>query len=154
MAGGRPTKYNLTLAAKICRELEKGRSLTSICKDEDMPDVATVYRWVHDYAEFCDMYTQSRQLQAETMLDHACDIADGSSQDWKERVDKDGNVCDLQPDHEAINRSRLRVETRLKLAEKLAPKKYGQRLNVDADVRQSVTETSTEELERIIKGVK
>ena len=43
---GRPSLYTDKLAAKICRRLAEGETLRSVCRDEAMPDKATVAK--HD----------------------------------------------------------------------------------------------------------
>jgi hypothetical protein len=55
------------------------------------------------------------------------EIADDSCQDFKR--DSHGN---LTPGHEHINRSRLRIDARKWYLAKLAPKRYGEK--VDANV--------------------
>ena len=45
----------------IIAELEKGRSLLSICKDEGMPSARTVQRWQKDDTEFDVAVTRARE---------------------------------------------------------------------------------------------
>lgn len=45
----------------IITELERGRSLLSICKDEGMPNRSTVQRWQGDDAEFDAAVTRARE---------------------------------------------------------------------------------------------
>jgi hypothetical protein len=45
----------------ILEELEKGRSLLSICKDEGMPSARTVQRWQADDTEFDVAVTRARE---------------------------------------------------------------------------------------------
>jgi hypothetical protein len=45
----------------ILSELEKGRSLLSICKDKGMPNRSTVQRWQNDVAEFDAAVTRARE---------------------------------------------------------------------------------------------
>ncbi len=56
-------------------------------------------------------------MQADALFDEALEIADDASGDWM--VDKDGKKT---LDHEHVQRSRLRVDTRKWAAGKLAPK--------------------------------
>jgi len=46
---------------RILDELEKGRSLLSICKDEGMPNRSTVQRWQNDDEEFDAAVTRARE---------------------------------------------------------------------------------------------
>ena len=59
-------------------------------------------------------------MQADALFDEALEIADEASGDWT--TDKNGK---LALDHEHVQRSRLRVDTRKWTAAKLAPKRYG-----------------------------
>ena len=43
---GRPTIYTQKLASKICERLALGDSLRAICREDAMPHLATVLRWV------------------------------------------------------------------------------------------------------------
>ncbi len=62
-------------------------------------------------------------MQADSLFDEALEIADATSGDWS--TDKDGKKT---LDHEHVQRSRLRVDTRKWAAGKLAPKRYGDKL--------------------------
>ena len=57
---GRPSRYTSELAAVICERLAEGETLRSICRDDKMPDKATVLRWLGDKAktDFRDQYAQ------------------------------------------------------------------------------------------------
>ena len=68
-------------------------------------------------------------MQADTLADEITDIADDSSNDWMDRKTKSGDTIRVI-DHEAINRSRLRVDARKWIASKLKPKKYGEKLDL------------------------
>ncbi len=122
---GRPSLYTEALAAKICRRLAEGEPLRSICRDKAMPNKATVLRWLADKAnaDFRDQYVHAREMQADALFDEALEIADDASGDWS--TDKDGKKT---LDHEHVQRSRLRVDTRKWAAGKLAPKRYGDKL--------------------------
>ncbi len=153
---GRPSLYTEALAAKICQRLAEGETLRSICRDQAMPDKATVLRWLADKtkADFRDQYAHAREMQADALFDEALEIADDASGDWM--VDKDGKKT---LDHEHVQRSRLRVDTRKWAAGKLAPKRYGDKLQHTGDgggpirVRPDLSKLTDEELnalERIL----
>ena len=122
---GRPSRYTPELAAKICARLAEGETLRSICRDETMPSKTTLLRWLADErnVDFRDQYAHAREMQADALFDEALEIADDASGDWT--VDKDGKKT---LDHEHVQRSRLRVDTRKWAAGKLAPKRYGDKL--------------------------
>jgi len=121
----RKVKYNSAKADRICKRLAEGESLNKICKSFGNVCRATVYNWLADKnnKEFLDKYTQASERQAETFIDECADIADDNEQDTILVIGKDGKEYE-RVNHDHINRSRLRVDTRIKIAEKLAPRKY------------------------------
>jgi len=123
---GRPTKYSPRVAEQICALLMEGYSLRAICKQEEMPCLAIVCRWLAQKKDFVEQYARAREVQAEIMADEILDIADDATNDYIERESAKGNVTILV-DHDHIARSKLRVDARKWVAEKLLPKKYGQR---------------------------
>ena len=128
---GRPSLYTEALAAKICRQLAEGETLRSVCRDVAMPSKTTLLRWLADErnVDFRDQYAHAREMQADALFDEALEIADDVSGDWTE--DKDGKKV---LDHENIQRSRLRVDTRKWAAGKLAPKRYGDKLDLGGSI--------------------
>ena len=123
--GGRPSIYSDELTATICHRMAEGESLRQICADPDMPCKSTVLSWLLDdrYAGFLGQYARARELQADHFADEIIEISDASSADLA--TDDKGRVT---VDHEVVNRSRLRVDARKWLAARMAPKKYGDRL--------------------------
>jgi hypothetical protein len=59
-------------------------------------------------------------------------IADDGSKDWIERIGDSGQVFRI-PDHEHMARARLRVETRKWYLSKLAPKRYGDKVEIEVN---------------------
>lgn len=91
-----------------------------------MPSQGRVYQWLADNEDFQKQYARARELQADAIFDECIDIADDASNDFDR--DTDGSV---KVDHDAINRARLKIDTRKWMAGKLRPKKYGDKLEVD-----------------------
>ena len=80
----------------------------------------TFYKNLDANKDYANKYAEARRRQAEYMVEQIIDIADDVSAD--KYVDEEGRE---HTNHEAINRSRLRVDARKWHASKLAPKKYG-----------------------------
>lgn len=91
-----------------------------------MPDKATVFRWMAANDEFRDQYTYAREAQADEMADQIIEIADDGLNDTY--LDEEGNK---RTDQDVIARSRLRVDARKWLASKMAPKKYGDKVQTE-----------------------
>lgn len=122
---GRPSVYTEELATTICTRIACGESLRSICRDDAIPHIATVMRWVFLHPEFREHYRLAREMQAEGMADEMQDIADNGSNDWMEKHDADGNFTGWRENGEAMRRSQLRIETRKWIAARLLPKRWG-----------------------------
>lgn len=71
---GRPSSYSEDIALRICERLAADESLVSICKDEFMPSLTTVYRWKHDNKEFRENYARARNDQGHTVADSLGDV--------------------------------------------------------------------------------
>lgn len=118
---GRPSDYSSELADLICEMIADGKSLRKICEADDMPNKATVFRWLTLHKVFSDQYAKARESQADTLFDEVLAIAD----QYDSAADK------LEVDH--INRARLRIDARKWMAGKLRPKKYGEKLELSGD---------------------
>ena len=130
--GGRPTTYTPEIADRICGEIAEGKSLRTICKPDDMPALSTVFLWRRVHQEFSDRYEKAKQDCADAMAEDILAIADDSSMDWAERVDKDGNKY-YAIDKDNIQRSRLQVDARKWIAAKLKPNRYGDKVELSGD---------------------
>lgn len=135
------TTFTQEIADKICERLADGESLRSICLGDGMPSRSTIFLWLESSEEFRTKYARARGFQAETLVDEMQDIADDGQNDWMEKFGRDGKTLGWEFNKEAAARSKLRLEQRRWFAEKLLPKKYGPKLdlNVDATVRGSVS---------------
>jgi hypothetical protein len=91
-----------------------------------MPSQSRVYQWLAQNETFQEQYARAREMQADAIFDECIDIADEANNDFA--LDAEGNV---KIDHDAINRARLRIDTRKWMAGKLRPKKYGDKLEID-----------------------
>ncbi len=126
---GRPSKFSAALTKQICRRIAEGESLRAVCRDNAMPDKTTVLRWLSEHEEFRTQYARAREMQADHLADEILEIADDGTNDWAERAAKGGETTTVV-DHEHIQRSKLRVDTRKWLMARMAPKKYGDKLDL------------------------
>lgn len=128
---GRPSAYTPELGQAICEALSTTpRGLDFICQANDaFPSAATVHRWLAADPVFCESYLRARERQADLIFDECLEIADDASGDVKTvgREGEEREVCDS----EFVQRAKLRIDTRMRMAGKLAPKKYGDRQTVE-----------------------
>lgn len=111
-----PSSFTQDIADRICERLCEGDSLRKICSAPDMPNISTVIRWLSSENEigatFRAQYARAREAQADKFADEMVDIAD------------EGNNEDA-----AI--IRLRLDARKWAAGKIAPKKYGEKVDLN-----------------------
>jgi hypothetical protein len=155
---GRPSSFEAALGDAICERIADGQSLRAICLDENMPNKATVFRWLADdrYLEFRDQYERAREAQADALFDDILDIADDGSNDWMERKNAEGQNVGWSENGEALRRSVLRVDARKWMAGKLRPKKYGDKIfqehsgavktGLDVEALRNLTDEQREQL--------
>ena len=140
---GRPRMpFDELAAAELLRlTATSTMSLKAICAANPLlPCETTIQNWRYDYPDFSRQYAQAKMKQAELMAEECVEISDYMGNDTK--IDKDGNEV---PNHEYIQRSRLRVDTRKWIACKLAPKLYGDKQVIEQHVINH--EASIKELE-------
>ncbi len=124
-AGGRPSTYDAEAALRICASLAEGKPLVRIVEEIGIP-IRTVYDWMAAHPEFSQAYARAREDQADTLADEIITISDDASNDFMR--DEDGNEI---VNHENIQRSKLRVDTRKWVAAKQRPKKYGDKQQLE-----------------------
>lgn len=99
--------------------LSKGTPLTVLCSAEGMPGTSTFYEWMNADPELSGHIARAREAGWDAIAIEALKIADHTADDTVKTENGD------RPNSEWITRSRLRVETRLKLLSKWDPKRYG-----------------------------
>jgi hypothetical protein len=122
------TAYTAERAAEICERLASGKSLNAICRDKDMPSRQTVHEWIaDDRAGFREQYARARDAQADRFAEEILEISDDTSGDW---IEREGETV---LNHEHVQRSKLRVDTRKWLMARMAPRKYGDKVTIAGD---------------------
>jgi len=101
----RPSKFTQKVADTICERLIGGDSLRRICAEKDMPCEKTVFSWLGQHAAFLQQYAHAREVQGEIYADRAVEEA------------LSANDAQL---------GRLRMDALKWAAGKLAPKKFGE----------------------------
>jgi hypothetical protein len=112
---GRPTIRTHEVEGEILGRLAIGQSMRSICTEDGMPALTTVFRWLAEDQVFAAAYAAARDAQAETLADELVELADSAR----------GEPA------EVVSAVKLAVDTRKWVASKLKPKKYGDKLDVD-----------------------
>ena len=95
-----------------------------IAGDPTLPRERTIYLWLDLNPAFREAYERARQRQADLLMGECVEIADNSEKDVLERTTRDGQY-ELVANPTNVARSKLRIDTRLTVAARLAPRKYG-----------------------------
>ena len=115
---GRPSSYRIEMADRICESLASGKHLHMICQEDWAPGERTVYQWLDKNPEFAQMYAHARERQQEVFAAQVIAIADTERDTAKAR-----NMMDA----------------RTWYAARVAPRKWGDRIEVDAKVETTGT---------------
>lgn len=121
-----PIDYADTLEAQMIVDyVASGMTVTRACKILGINRRQDIYRHMERSERFRDAMEKARLDGYDAIAEQTVEIADDDSQDIVEtRFGPKFNK-------EFAARSKLRVETRLKLLAKWHPKKYGEKLQVD-----------------------
>lgn len=98
-----------------------------------LPNADTIMVWLSEDTAFSEQYARAREAQADMMAEKIIQIADEevtvvrANKHPGAKEDDEGNV-EVAFDSAAVARNRLRVDARKWLASRLAPKKYGDRV--------------------------
>lgn len=131
------------IRSAICEQLADGKSLREICRQDGMPAASTVFVDLSKDSAFAEQYARAKQAGIEAMADEITDIADNAHNDWMERNGDDAAGWVLNG--EAVRRSQLRIDARKWLLSKLAPKKYGDKIEHEHKGGVTLNITSTDE---------
>ncbi len=118
----------------IFGEIVKGSSVRNILhpkkRDKDkLPCVVTFLKWLEEDNDLANQYARAMEWRAEGLLEDTIEIADDTSNDLVIDKEVDG-IRIMKPDKDHILRTRLKIEARQFALRKMAPKKYGERLDV------------------------
>jgi hypothetical protein len=124
---GRPSIFTKHLGEVICARIAEGDSLREICREEEMPERVTIYRWLAADPDFCNLYTRAREDQADTLADEILAIADEQPEIIPVMDKRTGELIEHKLDGAFLQWQRNRIDTRKWIAMKLKPRKYGDR---------------------------
>jgi hypothetical protein len=136
------------IADEICETIATTyKGLRELCAENPhWPDKASIYKWVLKHDEFGDQYMRAKAVQCNWLAEYSMEIASDNSRDTY-TDEKGKEKCD----HEWVQRSRLRVDTIKWYTSKLAPKLYGDKLQLtgDIDSQAELIKKAKEEVEKI-----
>jgi transposase len=128
---GRPSKRTPEICREICDRLSRGEPLAVICRDERMPDVSTVWDWTEKDEVFSQSIARARIKGFDALAAECLEISNTPMEGTREKIGKDGLEITKE---DMLGHRRLQIETRLKLLSKWDPKRYGDKIDVNATV--------------------
>jgi|688.fasta_scaffold650444_1 hypothetical protein len=121
----RERKFNL-----IIKEIEsKGKGVNTACKKYNL-DPRTFFNLVDKNPALLQQYTRALELKADVIAERIIRNSHNNANDFY--TDSEGN---LKPNPVAVQRDRLKLDADKWLLSKIAPKKYGDRLTLDGEVK-------------------
>jgi len=137
-AGARERKPRITysdeLLATILDRVANGEPLSRVCDSDDMPSRKSFFEWVAKDDSIKAKYEFAIQMRADIYAESIIDIADEEVTMIKASKhgggEDDGDI-EVVFDSAAVARNRLRVDARKWYASKLAPKKYGDKVQTE-----------------------
>lgn len=132
---GRPTKYSNDLADRICECIKTSEDgLHAICKKNGFPHLSNVMRYLDEHQYFREKYARARELQADYLADLIVQVSKKNLQTTTETTGTNASgYFEQKTKSDNYQRSRLMVDALKWKASKLAPKKYGEKLDVTTD---------------------
>lgn len=122
-------KEKQSLVDKICEEVSKGKEVKKVLEASDeYPSRETFYNWIRNSSKFSDFYARACILRAEIEYEKLLKIADDGTND----LYIDEETGKEKVNHENIQRSRLRVDTRKWWLSKMVPKIYGDKIEIES----------------------
>lgn len=133
------TTFTQEIADRICEDIADGLSLREICKKNDMPSRATVFKWLADIDGFSDQYARARDDQAEAYADEITQISD-QTPELEPVKDADGNIVELKMNSAYVQWQKNRIDARKWVAAKLKPKKYGDKVEHTGSMTMNISD--------------
>lgn len=116
------------IAAHVLAELAGGRAVSRILReDKGMPCRTTWWNWYFNDDVLMNKVARARENGADALMDETLDIAD--EQEMGEIVTDDGEKVTTRKE-DMLGHRKLRIETRHKYAQMIAPRKYGPKLDL------------------------
>ena len=114
-----------------------GESMRSVSRDDSMPAMSTLFKWLRENQEFSQQYTKAKEESADALFEELIEIADDGTNDWMQKNGEGNEGWQLNGEH--VQRSRIRVDVRKWALSKLKPKKYGEKIQVGGDADNPLT---------------
>lgn len=133
----------------ICLDIESGMSLRAALNKDNRPSSRTFFNWVDSSSEKVKQYARATEQRADSIFEDILSIADNQEDDII--VLDDGKEV---PNHNVIQRARLRVDSRKWMLGKMNPKKYGDKLDLTVDEKRLSPEEREARIQELLAKAK
>ena len=110
------------MANEICARLAKGKSLRTVCKDGDMPDLSIIFDWFRTKDGFAEQYAQAKEESADADAEVLEELGDLAIEEAKSVDPKSSNAV--------VSAYKLKADNMKWAMSKKKPKKYGDKLDM------------------------
>lgn len=126
------------LSEYICRRVASGEMLKAICAERSMPTFELVNEWFDDPSKnwFHKAYMRATTLRDRAFEDDIVMIADDSSNDYIEKQNTKSGETFRVIDPEALTRSKMRIDARLRIMKANNPGRWGDNPNAGEATRE------------------
>lgn len=121
-------KERENIVNEVCDLISTGYSLSKACRAISVSK-ETFYKIIDEDKEKSNQYARATKERAEAIFEEILDIADETENDTIE-IDLGDGIKSEKTNHEAIQRSKLRVDARKWMLSKMQPKKYGDKIDM------------------------
>ena len=140
-----PSKRTPEVEQEILERMSRGEPLAEICRsDPKFPHPTTWNDWCAADPALNIAHGRARDAGYDAIAAETLAIADDARNDWMKRHGKDGET-ESAFNAEHVQRSKLRIETRLKLLAKWDPRRYGDKLAIGGADDLPPIKTATDE---------
>ena len=126
------------ICALVLSNMRGGLSAFKACEAAGVPH-STFLEWIRDDAELANSYARAREDLIERIANEVIELSDADV----------GMQPDGKKDWAAVQKHKLQVDTRKWLLSKLAPKKYGDKLELTGDPDRPL---AIQKIERVVVG--
>lgn len=112
------------ITSEICRRIAEGENLRNICRDGHLPGFREIYFWMRTHPDFRANMKDAWECRARGYAEEIIEISD---------------TAEPEETPSAINRARLKIETRKWLLSKQLPYDYGDRVEVTGQIDNQIT---------------
>jgi hypothetical protein len=136
----RPSKYEnkADICALVLSGMRGGLSAFKACEAAGVPH-STFMEWLKVDSDLADSYARAREDLIERIANEVIELSDADV----------GLQPDGKKDWAAVQKHKLQVDTRKWLLSKLAPKKYGDKLELTGDPDRPL---AIQKIERVVVG--